>query len=259
MLTIYIPIYILKLFYLQLNQTQEIFDLFDELISNLIANNLAGNITDPNLILEYEISGFMFQYSPELMLSMCRLAQEVKYESEEYSSHIDFVQQLESFIKPLDKLVNTNFKNAFSAMLIQLGNELDDALNPKIAMQDRYLPIFYAFNTWTDVNLVDYKETLDTVAYPFEKYDFLKYTMRSDQLSDIYKMALAIYNFILIHENCDLEIKTKDIITERELLDDLLKHGDVPHKPVKILDLQLGANVYEEYWFGSLEKLIGGF
>ncbi len=254
-------IYILKPFYLQLNQTQEIFDLFDQLILELYTQHLKGNLIDDTLITEYEISAIVHEDMPEGFLLGCKIAQEVKYESDEYPTHIAYVQQLESFIKPLDKLVNTNFKKAFISMLIQLGNELDDDLNPAIAIQDRYLPIFYAFNTWTDVNPDDYDETLDAIDYPFEKYDFLKYTMRSDQLGDIHKMALAIYNFILICENGELEIKLDDIAAARALIYNLFDYSEEHQNKVKTevgLNEKLSAIMLEAV-FPNLDELIGGF
>ncbi len=254
-------IYLLKPFYLQLNGTQEIFDLFDQSILELYTQHLKGNLIDDTLITEYQISAILHEEMPEGFLLGCKIAQEVKYESDEYPTHIAYVQQLESFIKPLDKLVNTNFKKAFIAMLIQLGNELDDDLNPAIAIQDRYLPIFYAFNTWADVNPDDYVETLDAIAYPFEKYDFLKYTMRSDQLSNIHKIALAIYNFILIYENGELEIKLDDIATARELIYKLFDYSEEHQNQVKTdvgLNEELSAIMLEAV-FPNLDELIGGF
>jgi hypothetical protein len=254
-------IYILKPFYLQLNQTQEIFDLFDQLILELYTQHLKGNLIDDTLITEYEISAIVHEDMPEGFLLGCKIAQEVKYESDEYPTHIAYVQQLESFIKPLDKLVNTNFKKAFISMLIQLGNELDDDLNPAIAIQDRYLPIFYAFNTWTDVNPDDYDETLDAIDYPFEKYNFLKYTMRSDQLGDVHKMALAIYNFILIYENGELEIKLDDIEAARALIYTLFDYSEEHQNQVKTdvgLNEKLSAIMLEAV-FPNLDELIGGF
>jgi hypothetical protein len=88
--------------------------------------------------------------------------------------------------------------------------------------------------------------------------------MRPDKLSEIEKIALGLYAFILVTENNELEIKVDDIDKARNIISSLFDYSEETMESRKEqlrlsgIDDDLVDIVYEVQ-YPPLEKIIGGF
>ena len=259
-----IQIYLLKPYYLGLTQTQEIFDLFDLKIKDLWLNHFTGNLIDEGIKNEHEINQILFESNPDGFLLMCKLNQENIYQSVQYENHLDYLKDIPNIIMSIDAIMDIELKKAFIQMLVDLGNALDINVNEKMIPQDRYLPIFYAMNKWEVINTDDYDIAFEKMLFHVDYHGFFAYTMRPDKLSEIEKIALGLYAFILVTENNELEIKVDDIDKARNIISSLFDYSEETMESRKEqlrlsgIDDDLVDIVYEVQ-YPPLEKIIGGF
>jgi len=257
-------IYLLKPYYLGLTQTQETFDLFDQKITDLWLNHFSENILDEGIKNEHTINLLLFESNPEAFLLMCKLNQEKIYDSDTYENHFEYIKDIPNIIKSFDSIMSLGLKKSFIEMLVDLGNALDINVNDKMLAQDRYLPIFYAMNKWEVINTDDYDIAFQKMFFHMDYHGFFAYTMRPEKLSEIEKIALGLYAFILVTENNELEIKVDDIDMARNIISSLFDYSEATIESRKEqlrlsgIDVDLIDIVYEVQ-YPPLEKIIGGF
>ena len=259
-----IQIYLLKPYYLGLTQTQEIFDLFDLKIKDLWLNHFTGNLIDEEIKNEHEINQILFESNPDGFLLMCKLNQENIYQSDQYENHLDYLKDIPNIIMSIDAIMDIELKKAFIQMLVDLGNALDISVNEKMIAQDRYLPVFYAMNKWKEVNTNDYEIAFKNMSFEMVYPEFSGFTMRIESLSEIEKMALGLYAFILVTENNELEIKVDDIGKARNIISSLFDYSEETMKTRKEA-LRLSGidedliDIVNQVQYPPLEQVIGGF
>ena len=257
-------IYLLKPYYLGLTQTQETFDLFDQKITDLWLNHFSENILDEGIKNEHTINLLLFKSNPDAFLLMCKLNQEKIYDSDTYENHFEYIKDIPNIIKSFDSIMSLGLKKSFIEMLVDLGNALDINVNDKMLAQDRYLPIFYAMNKWEAINTDDYDIAFQKMFFHMDYHGFFAYTMRPEKLSEIEKIALGLYAFILVTENNELEIKVDDIDKARNIISSLFDYSEATIESRKEqlrlsgIDDDLIDIVYEVQ-YPPLEKIIGGF
>ena len=257
-------IYLLKPYYLGLTQTQETFDLFDQKITDLWLNHFSENILDEGIKNEHTINLLLFKSNPDAFLLMCKLNQEKIYDSDTYENHFEYIKDIPNIIKSFDSIMSLGLKKSFIEMLVDLGNALDINVNDKMLAQDRYLPIFYAMNKWEVINTDDYDIAFQKMFFHMDYHGFFAYTMRPEKLSEIEKIALGLYAFILVTENNELEIKVDDIDKARNIISSLFDYSEATIESRKEqlrlsgIDDDLIDIVYEVQ-YPPLEKIIGGF
>ena len=257
-------IYLLKPYYLGLTQTQETFDLFDQKITDLWLNHFSENILDEGIKNEHTINLLLFESNPDAFLLMCKLNQEKIYDSGTYENHFEYIKDIPNIIKSFDSIMSLGLKKSFIEMLVDLGNALDINVNDKMIAQDRYLPIFYAMNKWEAINTDDYDIAFQKMFFHMDYHGFFAYTMRPEKLSEIEKIALGLYAFILVTENNELEIKVDDIDKARNIISSLFDYSEATIESRKEqlrlsgIDDDLIDIVYEVQ-YPPLEKIIGGF
>jgi hypothetical protein len=257
-------IYLLKPYYLGLTQTQETFDLFDQKITDLWLNHFSENILNAGINNEHTINLLLFESNPDAFLLMCKLNQEKIYDSDTYVNHFEYIKDIPNIVMSFDAIMNLELKKAFIKMLVELGNALDINVNEKMLPQDRYLPIFYAMNKWAVVNTDDYDVAFQNMNFHMDYHGFFAYTMRPEKLSEIEKIALGLYAFILVTENNELEIKVDDIDKARNIISSLFDYSEETMESRKEqlklsgIDADLVDIVYDVQ-YPPLEKIIGGF
>jgi hypothetical protein len=257
-------IYLLKPYYLGLTQTQEIFDLFDLKLKDLWLNHFSDNLLDEGIKNEHEINQILFESNPDGFLLMCKLNQEKIYEGDRYENHFDYLKDIPNIICSIDVIMDIELKKAFIQMLVELGNTLDINVNEKMIAQDRYLPVFYAMNKWKEVNTNDYEIAFNNMSFEMTYPGFSGFTMRKESLSEIEKMALGLYAFILVTENNELEIKVNDIETARNIISSLFDYSEDTMNARKEelrssgIDEDL-IDIVNQVQYPPLEQLIGGF
>ena len=88
--------------------------------------------------------------------------------------------------------------------------------------------------------------------------------MRVEELSEIEKMALGLYAFILVNENNELEIKVDDIEKARSIISSLFDYSEKSMTSRKDqlrlsgIDLEL-VDLVIQVQYPPLDQLIGGF
>ena len=257
-------IYLLKPYYIGLTQTQEIFDLFDLKLKDLWLNHFRGNLLDEGIKNEHEINQILFESNPDGFLLMCKLNQEKIYQSDRYENHFDYLKDIPNIILSIDVIMDVELKKAFIQMLVDLGNALDINVNEKMIAQDRYLPVFYAMNKWNEVNTNDYEIAFKNMSFEMVYPGFSGFTMRLENLSEIEKMALGLYAFILVTENNELEIKVDDIEKARNIISSLFDYSEETMNTRKEelrhsgIDEDL-IDLVNQVQYPPLEQLIGGF
>lgn len=257
-------IYLLKPYYIGLTQTQEIFDLFDLKLKDLWLNHFRGNLLDEGIKNEHKINQILFESNPDGFLLMCKLNQEKIYQSDRYENHFDYLKDIPNIILSIDVIMDVELKKAFIQMLVDLGNALDINVNEKMIAQDRYLPVFYAMNKWNEVNTNDYEIAFKNMSFEMVYQGFSGFTMRLENLSEIEKMALGLYAFILVTENNELEIKVDDIEKARNIISSLFDYSEETMNTRKEelrhsgIDEDL-IDLVNQKQYPPLEQLIGGF
>lgn len=257
-------IYLLKPYFLGLTQTQQIFDLFDQKIKELWLNNFSDNILDDGIKNEHDINQILFESNPDGFLLMCKLNQEKIYESDTYENHPAYLKDIPNIINSLSPIMSLELKQAFVQMLVDLGNALDLNVNEKMLPQDRYLPVFYAINKWKDISLNDFEPAFKNMSFEMPHPGFYGYSMRVEELSEIEKMALGLYAFILVNENNELEIKVDDIEKARSIISSLFDYSEKSMTSRKDqlrlsgIDLEL-VDLVIQVQYPPLDQLIGGF
>jgi hypothetical protein len=88
--------------------------------------------------------------------------------------------------------------------------------------------------------------------------------MRIESLSEIEKMALGLYAFILVTENNELEIKVNDIETARNIISSLFDYSEDTMNARKEELRSAGIDedlidIVNQVQYPPLEQLIGGF
>jgi hypothetical protein len=257
-------IYLLKPYFIGLTQTQEIFDLFDQKIKDLWLNKFSDNILDEGIKNEHDINKILFESNPDSFLLMCKLNQEKIYESDRYENHPAYLKDIPNIINSLCTIMNLELKQAFVQMLVDLGNALDINVNEKMLPQDRYLPIFYAMNKWKDISTNDLEAAFKNMSHEMVYPGFYGYSMRVENLSEIEKMALGLYAFILVTENNELEIKVDDIEKARSIISSLYDYSTETMESRKEqlrltgIDEDL-IDLVNQVQYPALDQLIGGF
>jgi hypothetical protein len=257
-------IYLLKPYYLGLTNTQEVFELFDLKLKDLWLNHFTGNILNEGIKNEHEINKILFDTNPDGFLLMCKLNQEKLYQSPRYEKHSDYLKDIPNIIVSLEGVMDILLKKAFIQMLVELGNALDINVNDKMIPQDRYLPIFYAMNKWNEININDYESTFNDMSFEMNYPGFSGFTMRIEALSEIEKISLGLFAFILVTENNELEIKVDDIQIVRNIISSLFDYS-VETMNMRKEELRLSGideeliEIVNRVQYPPLEQLIGGF
>jgi hypothetical protein len=212
-------VYILKYYYLGLNEGKDCSDNFDYEFTNLFvlenfSNNTNGIIQE---IKEYINNGTI----DELILSGIEKADQL-YEKN-YQTHDDFVSDMYNYFCDFDLLDDAVFQSKFLSANIEIGNQLNDISNTgkEIKPQDRYLLVHIALSNWDNIKTedFDFDAILEKVKYNLPAGSLLKYAIRDENLTLIEKGALIVYNVILLDDD-GLEIKNKDIYRAKQLIAD---------------------------------------
>lgn len=212
-------VYILKYYYLSLNQDKKCSDNFDDEFSKLFA--LANFSNDKNLIIQEIKEHFKNNTINELITS--GIAKADSLYDKKYDTHNDFLIYLYNYISYFDLLDDSVFQSKFLSANIEIGNKLSEIANSgdQIKPQDRYLVIQIALMNWYNIKNegFDINKVLKKVKFNLSAGSLLKYATREEDLTLMEKAALAVYNVILLDED-GLEIKNKDIFRAKQLIAD---------------------------------------
>ena len=212
-------VYILKYYYLSLNQDKKCSDNFDDEFSKLFA--LANFSNDKNLIIQEIKEHFKNNTINELITS--GIAKADSLYDKKYDTHNDFLIDLYNYISYFDLLDDSVFQSKFLSANIEIGNKLSEIANSgdQIKPQDRYLVIQIALMNWYNIKNegFDINKVLKKVKFNLSAGSLLKYATREEDLTLMEKAALAVYNVILLDED-GLEIKNKDIFRAKQLIAD---------------------------------------
>jgi len=212
-------VYILKYYYLSLNQDKKCSDNFDDEFSKLFVLENFSN--DENLILKEIKEHFINNTIDELITS--GIAKANSLYDKKYETHNDFLIDLYNYISYFDLLDDSVFQSKFLSANIEIGNKLSEIANSgdQIKPQDRYLVIQIALMNWYNIKNegFDINKVLKKVKYNLTAGSLLKYATREEDLTLMEKAALAVYNVILLDED-GLEIKNKDIFRAKQLIAD---------------------------------------
>jgi hypothetical protein len=212
-------VYILKYYYLSLNQDKKCSDNFDDEFSKLFVLENFSN--DENLILKEIKEHFKNNTIDELITSAIAKADSLY--DKKYETHNDFLIDLYNYISYFDLLDDSVFQSKFLSANIEIGNKLSEIANSgdQIKPQDRYLVIQIALMNWYNIKNegFDINKVLKKVKYNLTAGSLLKYATREEDLTLMEKAALAVYNVILLDED-GLEIKNKDIFRAKQLIAD---------------------------------------
>lgn len=212
-------VYILKYYYLSLNQDKKCSDNFDDEFSKLFVLENFSN--DENLILKEIKEHFINNTIDELITS--GIAKADSLYDKKYDTHNDFLIDLYNYISYFDLLDDSVFQSKFLSANIEIGNKLSEITNSgdQIKPQDRYLVIQIALMNWYNIKNegFDINKVLKKVKYNLTAGSLLKYATREEDLTLMEKAALAVYNVILLDED-GLEIKNKDIFRAKQLIAD---------------------------------------
>ncbi len=248
-------VYILKYYYLGLNEGKECSDNFDDEFTSLFVLENFSN--DTNLIIQDIKEHIQNGSIQELILSGIEKADQL-YENN-YPTHDDFVTDLHNYFCDFDLLDDAVFQSKFLSANIEIGNKLNDISNTgkDIKPQDRYLLIHIALFNWKNIKNkgFDIETILKKVTYNLPAGSLLKYAMRDEDLTLIEKGALIVYNVILLADE-GLEIKNKDIYRAKQLIADTFGFE------TRIEGLELGTMLkgsLNNSGKDDLADLIGGF
>jgi len=248
-------VYILKYYYLSLNQDKKCSDNFDDEFNKLFVLENFSNVE--NLIVNEIMEHFENNSIGELIKSGIAKADSL-YENQ-YETHIDFLTDIHNYIAYFDLLSDSVFQTKFLSANIEIGNKLSAIANSgeEIKPQDRYLVIHIALFNWLNIknNGFDIEKVLKNVEYNLPGGTLLKYSTREEDLTLMEKAALAVYNVILLDED-GLEIKNKDIFRAKQLIADFFNFEK------KIEGLDLGTMLkgsLNNSGRDDLSALIGGF
>mgnify|MGYP000049941106 CR=1 FL=1 len=212
-------VYILKYYYLSLNQDKKCSDNFDDEFSKLFVIENFSN--DKNLIIKEIKEHFKNNTIDELITS--GIAKADSLYDKKYETHNDFLIDLCYYISYFDLLDDSVFQSKFLSANIEIGNKLSEIANSgdQIKPQDRYLVIQIALMNWYNIKNegFDINKVLKKVKFNLTAGSLLKYATREEDLTLMEKAALAVYNIILLDED-GLEIKNKDIFRAKQLIAD---------------------------------------
>jgi len=210
-------VYILKYYYLSLNQDKKCSDNFDDEFSKLFVIENFSN--DKNLIIKEIKEHFKNNTIDELITS--GIAKADSLYDKKYETHNDFLIDLCYYISYFDLLDDSVFQSKFLSANIEIGNKLSEIANSgdQIKPQDRYLVIQIALMNWYNIKNegFDINKVLKKVKFNLTAGSLLKYATREEDLTLMEKAALAVYNIILLDED-GLEIKNKDIFRAKLLI-----------------------------------------
>jgi hypothetical protein len=248
-------VYILKYYYLGLNEGKNCSDNFDDEFTNLFKIENFSN--DKNSIVKEIKWNIKNGTINELILFGIKKAD--KLYKDNYETHDDFVTDIHSYFCDFDLLDDAVFQTKFLSANIEIGNQLSDISNSgvKIKPQDRYLVIQIALMNWGNIKNKDFDidTILKKVRYNLPAGSLLKYAIRDEDLTLMEKAALIVYNVILLDDD-GLEIKNKDIYRAKQLI------GDFFGFEIKIEGLNVGTMLkgsLNNSGKDDLGALIGGF
>jgi hypothetical protein len=248
-------VYILKYYYLGLNEEKDCSDNFDDEFTNLFKIENFSN--DENSIIKEIKSYIKNDTINELILLGIKKADKL-YENK-YETHDDFVTDIHNYFCDFDLLDDAVFQTKFLAANIEIGNQLSDTSNSgkEIKPQDRYLLVHIGLSTWNNIKTegFDIDTILKKVRYNLPAGSLLKYAIKDEDLTLMEKAALIVYNVILLDED-GLEIKNKDIYRAKDLIANFFGFE------TKIVGLNLGTMLHgsiNNSGKDDLGALIGGF
>ena len=142
-------VYILKYYYLSLNQDKKCSDNFDDEFGKLFVLENFSN--DENLILKEIKEHFKNNTIDELITS--GIAKADSLYDKKYETHNDFLIDLCYYISYFDLLDDSVFQSKFLSANIEIGNKLSEIANSgdQIKPQDRYLVIQIALMNWYNI------------------------------------------------------------------------------------------------------------
>jgi hypothetical protein len=248
-------VYILKYYYLGLNEGKNCSDNFDDEFTNLFKIENFSN--DKNSIIKEIKWNIENGTINELILFGIKKADKL-YENN-YETHDDFVSDIHSYFCNFDLLDDALFQTKFLSANIEIGNQLSDISNTgkEIKPQDRYLLVHIALSNWNNLKnkAFDFDMIFSNVKYNLPAGSLLKYAIRDEDLTLMEKAALFVYNVILLDDD-GLEIKNKDIYRAKQLI------GDFFGFEIKIEGLNVASMLkgsLNNSGKDDLGALIGGF
>jgi len=248
-------VYILKYYYLSLNQDKKCSDNFDDEFSKLFVIENFSN--DKNLIIKEIKEHFKNNTIDELITS--GIAKADSLYDKKYETHNDFLIDLCYYISYFDLLDDSVFQSKFLSANIEIGNKLSEIANSgdQIKPQDRYLVIQIALMNWYNIKNegFDINKVLKKVKFNLTAGSLLKYATREEDLTLMEKAALAVYNIILLDED-GLEIKNKDIFRAKLLIANFFNF-EKKSEGVNVATMLKGS--LNNSGKDDLSALIGGF
>jgi len=248
-------VYILKYYYLSLNQDKKCSDNFDDEFSKLFVIENFSN--DKNLIIKEIKEHFKNNTIDELITS--GIAKADSLYDKKYDTHNDFLIDLYNYISYFDLLDDSVFQSKFLSANIEIGNKLSEIANSgdQIKPQDRYLVIQIALMNWYNIKNegFDINKVLKKVKFNLTAGSLLKYATREEDLTLMEKAALAVYNIILLDED-GLEIKNKDIFRAKLLIANFFNF-EKKSEGVNVATMLKGS--LNNSGKDDLSALIGGF
>lgn len=148
---------------------------------------------------------------------------------EEFETHDEYVNYLEKYISDINELGNQTLILDTISFLIKLGNILNEKESPSgnLSIQDRYFPVFLILKTNPNLELNRLKTVLKEIDYKGVDTLLLKASGNFNQLSSDEKLALILYDFILVDENPGLDIKMDDIATAKNIYKKITQNKNV--------------------------------
>jgi hypothetical protein len=153
----------------------------------------------------------------------------------EFETHNEYVSALEELVKNVLSFANESLILETIGFLIKLGNILEDEECPLgfLTVQDRYFLVFLIMRSSPNLNLKSLKGVLETIDRAGVDSLLLKASGNFNQLSADEKLALMLYDFILVEEKTGFEVEDRydmklyDIATAKRIFTLVTKNSAV--------------------------------
>lgn len=220
-----------KMYFQSISQSSSIVEEFEKRIKEFTITSVVPRISN-DVIRAVHLNGGEFPLLLKTMLN----AEDI-YDGDVYDTHNDYVKDLYEGEHFSAFMIHENLILETIAFLIEIGNRLDSDASPtgSLTVQDRYYPVFTILSSKTKLEVEPLKRILGKIVYDEVGTLLLKASGYLSELSADEKLALMLYDFILVDEDDGLDIKMTDISSARKIF------SEMATKP------------------GVAESLIGGF
>ncbi len=178
---------------------------YEKLLKEFTISSVVPKVSDDIIRITHE-EGFGIE---ALLLKPMFDAEEIY--DKEFETHKEYVSSLEELVNNVLSFANESLVLETIGFLIKLGNLLEDEESPLgfLTLQDRYFPIFLILRSSPKLNLEALKGTLEAIDYEGADKLLLKASGNFNQLSADEKLALMLYDFILVEEKSGFDVEDR--------------------------------------------------